>query len=157
MQSFQKAKEQALRYLNYRPRTIKEVEDYLIKKHYELGIVEQVINYLLDMSYLNDELFCQLWIENRLKLKPMGKKRLFQELIQKGVATSVIDITLEQYFNINTEFQLALELAKKRIKKINYQDNKNIKRKISGFLYRRGFAISTINSVMEEVFKDYAY
>jgi len=139
----EKAKAYALKYLTYRPRSIKEVKDYLKKKKVSPEIIEKVIDYLLTLSYLNDEEFCALWIRNRMQLKPMGKKRLYNELVEKGVEASLIEEVLQKMMPEEVEIRLARQLLIKKKLRINEPE------KLKSFLYRRGFSFS----IIEKVFK----
>lgn len=146
-----KAQTLALKYLSYRPRTTQEVKDHLYKKNADEEIVEQVIDYLFSLSYLDDENFCELWIRDRVNLKPMGKFRLLQELLDKGVEKEVIESSLENHLPQQLEYELAVELAKKRISKLESYDDLREMKKMQNFLYRRGFSANIINDVTNEV------
>ncbi|MDK2823096.1 MAG: regulatory protein [Clostridia bacterium] len=145
--TLEKAKNQALKYLSYRPRTVWEVRIYLEKKKYDWEIINQAIDYLKQLSYLDDEQFCRLWIESRIRLKPMGKKRLYAELVQKGISPDLIEQSLIENINDELELSLARDLAVNKLIKI-YEN----KEKIINFLYRRGFAPELIFKVVEEIF-----
>ncbi|SMB96270.1 regulatory protein [Desulfonispora thiosulfatigenes DSM 11270] len=150
-----KAQSLALKYLSYRPRTIKELETYLMKKKADMDIIQEVINYLLNLSYLNDEKFCELWIKDRINLKPMGKTRIYYDLLQKGVKKEVIEICLEEHLPNELEYELALELAKNKSLKLESDDEFKKNKKLSDFMYRRGFSYSIINSVINEINPSY--
>ena len=92
----EQAKALALKFLSYRPRTVQEVRLFLQKKKFNQNVIEEVIKYLQEISYLDDMQFCELWIRNRLLLKPMGRKRLYDELINKGVDPSIVEQVLEE-------------------------------------------------------------
>lgn len=147
----EKAKKIALRFLNYRPRTVKEIEIHLKKKKFSQEIIEQVVEYLLNLSYLNDELFCELWIKDRIKLKPMGKKRIYYELEQKGIKGELIELSLEKYFSDDLEYSLAKELAEKKCERLNIEDISQKKKKIKDFLYRRGFNLYILDNIIDDV------
>lgn len=150
-----KAQNLALKYLSYRPRTKKEVKDHLMKKEIDEDTIEEVINYLLDLSYLDDENFCEMWIRDRVNLKPMGKIRISQELQKKGVAKEVIEISLENNLSQELEYELAVELAKKRISKLESKEDLKEMKKMQSYLYRRGFSTHIINDVTHEVWGSY--
>ena len=149
--TLKKAQSLALRYLSYRPRTCKEVHDHLAKKEIDQDIIEEVLDYLSGLSYLDDENFCELWIRDRVNLKPMGKIRISQELQKKGVSKEIIDASLEEHLPQELEYELALELAKKRISKLESKEDLKEMKKMQSYLYRRGFNSYIINEVSSEV------
>jgi regulatory protein len=145
--TIEKAKYHALKYLAYRPRTIKEISNYLEKKQYNRQIIAEVINYLKAQSYLDDDKFCQLWIENRCRFKPMGQKGLFYELINKGIDIALIEKNLIDNFPTELELEMAKQLI---LKKTRFFDDSYPKEKIMAYLFRRGFSKSIIYQAVKE-------
>ncbi|MFZ7102581.1 MAG: regulatory protein RecX [Peptococcaceae bacterium] len=144
----QEVRKLALKYLTIRPRSIYEMETYLNKKKCNETIISEVIRYLKELGYLNDANFCQLWVEDRLKFKPMGKRRLYHELMQKGVAPELIEDTLSQKVSEEIELNLAVELAGKYLRTNDHRQYEKLFR----FLVRRGFEPKVAFQVTEEIF-----
>lgn len=145
--TLERAKYQAVKYLSYRPRTTYEVESYLLKKGYSEQIISEVISYLKAQLYLDDDKFCQLWIEARVRLKPKGKKVLFFELKNKGIDNSIIERNINQNFTPEIELESAKNLAVKKLQQFN-NNSSNTKEKVMAYLYRRGFNNSIINEII---------
>lgn len=148
--TLEKAKYHAVKYLSYQPRTIQEVNSYLQKKEYNQQIISEVINYLKDQSYLDDDKFCQLWIESRCRLKPRGKRGLYFELKNKGVDSSLIEEVINKNFTPEIELKIAKELVLKKAQVLN-GNSSNIKEKIGAFLYRKGFSNNVIQKIVSEL------
>lgn len=144
--SIEKAKYQAVKYLSFRSRTVQEVCNYLQKKQYSQQIIEEVIKYLKAQSYLDDDKFCQLWIESRSRLKPKGKKGLYYELKNKGIDNYLIEKNINEYFNSEVEIQIANELVSKKLQMFD-----NNKEKILADLYRRGFSNFAIQKIISNL------
>jgi regulatory protein len=146
-----KAKDYAFKLLSYRPRSVKEIEDRLKKKDYASKIIFEVVRNLKKLKFLNDKEFARMWVESRIKTRPMGRYRLKQELIQKGIDKDLIEKTLSNYRE-EEEIELAKELAQRKLKR-SYQDLDEIttKRRLYGFLQRRGFSYDTIQEAMKEI------
>ena len=72
----------AVRYLSTRPRSAKEVETHLKRKHFPAYAIQWAINKLCEQKYLDDHLFARLWVRERAKLKPPSRLALQQELKQ---------------------------------------------------------------------------
>ena len=145
--TFGVAKEYALRYLSYRPRSIREVGQKLADKGYDRETTGHVIEFLKDHKFLDDEAFTCMWIRNRTREKPCGRRRIYTELLQKGIDKNII----EQYLGElspqkEAEMAAALVAGKCRRTAFDY-------RKLSGFLLRRGFSPSTVKSVLSEFSK----
>jgi regulatory protein len=145
---YTKAKDKAYRYLGYKARTEKELTDKLIEQQYPQEIITRIIEQFKDYGYINDQSYVVSHINNRVKYKPMAKKMLKYELIQKGVARDIIDDTVEN-FNIN-ELNMAIELLQKKVKAKTQMDEKEIKRAYN-YLLRRGFDYDTVNKAFKKV------
>jgi regulatory protein len=91
----EKAKEVALRFIEYRPRSIAETRQHLLKKEYPEDVVERVIERLTAVELLNDAAFARYWVEQRQTFKPRSQLAIQQELRQKGVERQAIDAALD--------------------------------------------------------------
>lgn len=138
LEGFKKASEfgklfqRALEWVLTRPRSEKEVNDYLYKKIYEKKLdksfIETIIERLKGKGYLDDGDFARWYVESRFIKKGISKKRLTMELIKKGISKEIINEVLD--FR-NDEEEIKKIIAKKRNK---YSDEKLIQ-----YLCRQGF------------------
>jgi len=144
--------QKALRLLEYRPRAEEEIRRKLDQK----GISEEVINNVIERlrrnSLVNDEQFAQAWVENRTEFRPRSRKALQFEMRQKGVSAPAIEQALAN-LEINEE-ELAYQAALKQSRKLNRLEKIDFRRKLSGFLARRGFSYGTIAPVVERIWKE---
>ena len=148
-----------LKFLSYRPRSHKEVEDYLAKKiskkenikfsqAKESGLIIQIKHKLTKYKYLNDTEFAKWWIESRTKYRPRGKRILKSELMQKGVSREIVDELLE---NIKNQKLLAQRAIKKKLPRWQKLPSVEIKKKIYSHLSMRGFDFDTIREVVAQI------
>ena len=147
-----KAKDYALNLLTYRPRSCQEIRDKLRGKHYPEKVLEKVIAQLRELSFLDDKQFARLWVESRLLNKPLGRRLLEQELRQKGIGSEIIEKVCESAYREQGEEEIALELARKRLKRYGNPDDFAAKRRLYGYLGRRGFPPDIISQVLEKLF-----
>lgn len=142
-------------YLKFRPRTEKEIRDYLYKKiintHFSRLQVEEVIEKLKEQGLIDDKKFVELYIKDRLLLKPKGEKMLKKELKAKGIKDDLID----DYFQNNSidEEKIAKELLKKRWSRFQNLDINKIKEKAFRFLLSRGFSYEVVKKTIEDLLK----
>ncbi len=139
--NFNSAKYFAIRHLALRIRTEKEVRSRLEHMGYDVLTVNNVINELKAMGYLNDRIYVQKYLYDRSKLKPKSKKMLRAELQSKGIREELIQSELDE-MEID-EAALAVGLIKKKFGKYNLKDEKIIKRAYL-FLRHRGFGFDVI-------------
>lgn len=150
--SFGKVYGRALEFTMLRPRSQREVYDYLYKKTLskrgkdgELRpgmakeLIPRVIERLVNKGYLDDTKFTAFWIENRFMKKGISRRRLEAELSKKGVDRSIISSRLnENSRSDNDEIQKII--AKKRRK---YDDKQMI-----AYLARQGFSYDIIKTAL---------
>jgi regulatory protein len=146
-----KAKSYVYRILARRMYTIKEIRDKLVEREYVEKIIEDVIATLERYGYLNDRTYAEEWIESRMRSKPKGKIALKRELERKGIDRSIIEDALSQAFDQSKEAEMALDLARRKVRSYNADDPVAAKRKLQSFLIRRGFDFETVKDVIEQV------
>lgn len=138
--------ERVLNYVMIRPRSIREVRDYLWRKKADPDIGESIIQRLEVRGYLGDAAFAKSWVRSRQLTKPISKRRLQAELIQKGVASELI----EQAISGNNEYdelEALREIITKKRKQSRYQDEQ----KLMQYLARQGFSYDVIKSTLSEI------
>ncbi|HBE74127.1 MAG TPA: RecX family transcriptional regulator [candidate division Zixibacteria bacterium] len=148
------ARDHALRLLSIRPRSVREISDRLARKGFERTAVEAVVADLADLGLLDDRKFARDWIENRQHFRPTGVIRLRQELFVKGIDREIADQAVREYKNDADEFPAALDLARRKQKLFRKLDADTAKRRLAGFLARRGYESSIVSKVLKELLKE---
>lgn len=142
---------------NIRPRSEREVKDYLRNLSYKRKIKdqgeisEQAIQLLIDKlnqkGLLNDEQFAKAWVESRRKKK--GSRVLKQELFQKGISKEVVSNVMDQVLS-EEEQKTAESLLDRKIRHWKNLSPLEFRRKAYEFLMRRGFEWEVVKSVVEK-------
>jgi regulatory protein len=138
----------ALRYLGYRPRSEKEMRDYLGKKKVDQSITERIIANLKEHKFINDEEFAQMWVNSRTNYKPRSTRIIKMELKQKGISDDVIEETMDKKSEEVSDFDMALDLAQRKLKRLEKEEPQKRKEKLAGFLGRKGFGWDVIKEVI---------
>ncbi len=142
------ARDYALRLLAIRPRSVRELTDRLKRKGFESQAVNTVIADLSELGLLDDAKFARDWAESRMTFRPMGPDRLRAELLAKGVERETIDTILSIYSDEKRAKDAALSLAHKKMKTLRGLEPQIARRRLAGFLGRRGFAPPIIADVL---------
>lgn len=145
----EKAKSNVFRYLSYRPRSISESRIYLRTKGFDEIVIDQVVDRLVELEYLDDEAFTNFWIEQRQLHKPRSRYALRQELYQKGVSQDVIDAAVNEV----DERDAAFRAAEKKSRTWFSLSEERFSHKIRGFLQRRGFSYAITTEVTEKIWR----
>lgn len=145
----ERAYERALNFLSYRPRSEAEVRRNLRKKNVEEEeeVVEEVTGRLTRAGLLNDQEFARYWVENRLQFNPRGARALRHELREKGVPASIITDTLMGF----DEEVAARKVAQAGARRLAHLEPRDFRRRLEGYLARRGFSYVMIGPLVEEM------
>lgn len=145
------AKDIALKYLSRSSRSVREVELKLREKDIDEHTIEETINYLLELGYLNDETFAKQWADSKIKLRLWGKNRIIQGLKQKGIAEEIIKQVVGN--TEEGELHTAKAALEKWVKKQKQEKQKEkLKQKAFRHLQAKGFAKYNILHAMKEYF-----
>ncbi len=135
--------------LSYRPRSTQEIRDRLARKGFTQPAVEAAVERLAGWGYLNDGDFARRWVENRTEHRPRGTRLLAQELRHKGIDRELIGETLEEA-DID-ELAAALQAGERKAQSYAKLDPAIARRRLSGFLARRGFNGGTVRQATEQL------
>lgn len=131
--------------------TKNEMEQRLEREGFSTKAIDTSIEELIHSGHIRDRKYAENWIIRRQKSNPRGKTLLKNELINKGIDRE----TAEQVVaNVETEDEtkVALQIAKKRAKQYERLPIHVAKRRLHGFLARRGFGSETVRHVLEKIF-----
>ncbi|MRR30375.1 regulatory protein RecX [bacterium] len=140
----------ALRLINLKPRTEKELRLKLISGGFTGGQCDSVLQRLREAGLVADDRYARQWVENRNEMHPRSRRLISLELRQKGVADEVIEQVLE---DSSADEDLALKAATQYARKLTITDGMKFRARLSAFLARRGFSYGTIAPIVRSVWE----
>ena len=143
--------QRAVKFIGYRMRTEAEVWHKLEDNDYPEEVIRAVIQRLQRDGLVDDERFAQIWMENRAEFHPRSRRALAYELRQKGIAEEVIVETLAE--TIEDE-ELAYKAGLKQSRKLKNLEWSDFRRRLGGFLARRGFSYEIVAPVVERIWAE---
>jgi len=151
---FGKLYTRTLEYCLVRPRSRREIQQYLYRKTrptrgktgelregVSQALTERVFERLDEKEYLNDETFARFWVENRNLRKGSSMRKLQSELSSKGVSQQIVQVILDE-----TERSDTSEIEKIIAKKSKRYDDPQ---KFMAYLARQGFSYDDIKLALE--------
>ncbi len=143
-----KLMERTMNYVMIRPRSVREVRDYLWRKKAAPETGERVVQKLASRGYLDDVAFAKSWVRARQLTKPVSKRRLTAELMHKGVATELIEQALggNEADGTYDEITALRQIVAKKRRQARYQDDQ----KLMQYLARQGFGYDLIKQTLQE-------
>lgn len=143
-----RAKLRAMNLLKNRSYTTAQLKEKLKAGEYPEKIIEEAIAYVTSFGYVDDSRYAFDFIEYHKETK--SKNRIVTDLLKKGISGAMIEEAWKEAAGDDRQ-----ELEKKQI--IRWMEKKHFspqtaaateKQKMMAFLYRKGFTIETIRSVL---------
>ena len=139
----------ALKYINTKLRTTKEINKYLEKNNYEEKEIINVILKLKEDGYLNDKIYTDSYIRQQINLKNIGPLKIKKELLNLEIEEEIIDEYLKQYTK-EEQYQKIEKMIKKEISLNKTKSKLMLKQKILINLTEKGFYRDDILEILEK-------
>lgn len=131
--------------------TKSEIEQKLQREGFSADAIETSIAELIRSGHIRDRKFAENWIARRQKSNPRGKTLLKQELVDRGIDRETAEQVVATV-EAEDEARVALQIAEKRVKQYRRLPTHVAKRRLHGFLARRGFGSEVVRQVLEQIF-----
>jgi regulatory protein len=135
-----------IKFAMIRPRSEKEIVDWLKRRHIDVLIHRYVIKKLAGLKLINDLDFAKWWVEMRLS-QGKSQRSMIYDLRSKGISVETIKQVLSEV-EID-EVKMAKDLINKKMYKWQRFDEKIRRQKISQYLLGKGFDWNVINNVVK--------
>ena len=140
----------ALNLLSARPYAIKALHRKLIQKEYTTADADDAIRRLVDNGLLNDEKFAEQYARSKMLSTGASKRRLTQDLYRKGIKGDVAAAAIGNVIadeEIDTA-ALIEQVARKKLTQLGDLEPLVLRRRLFGFLARRGYDVDEIKAVV---------
>jgi regulatory protein len=141
----------ALRYLSYRPRSEAEIKQRLQRHGYDSPCIEKALSRLKERGLVDDTAFARFWIENRESFSPRSRRLTALELRRKGLNGVIIEEVTGEIDDRESAYRAAMYKAR-RLSPVDYAD---FRRRLAGYLGRRGFSYNMIDETIKKVSQEF--
>jgi regulatory protein len=145
--NFEQAKEKALRLLEFRSHSERELTNKLLYAGADRDDIEEILEFCRRYGFVNDRSYAERKAKDLKNLKRFGKRRIVQELRAKGISAEDIEAAVEELDFEDAEDTLYPLVEKKLAGDF---ERKSIDRCMRYFIYR-GYEISDIKNCIEKV------
>ena len=147
--NYDRAKQSALRLLEIRPRSLRELTDRLRQKAYDTTTISAVCARLTEAGLIDDHAFATYLVEQRLRTASRGSGAIQRDLYKYGITKDAIS-TLSQQHDIGaSDADHALLYARKLANRLRGLDKATYTRRLSGVLLRRGYPMSAVRAAIQ--------
>lgn len=142
-----------INYIQIRPRSVKEIKDYLQRKRIDPETSNVIIEKLQSKNLLSDEYFTNWYIENKLASGRYGEIRIKSELYKKGISKTLIEKGFAEILTEETKENIEMnanQYAKKAARSIKAKDAYEFKSKLIKKLMSRGYSYTVAKNAANE-------
>lgn len=136
--------------LKFRLRSENEIRQRLKRKKFAADIVESTISFLKENKFIDDKYFAKIWIESGIK-RPLGIRRLRQELRMKGIDKEIIDTQINEIKKSYSEEDIVTNITQDKLNKIKGIEPQKAKKRVYAYLLRRGFSPEVVIDVFGQI------
>jgi SOS response regulatory protein OraA/RecX len=141
----------AIRQLARRGMSRWELEQVLIKREIEPEVFGPELDRLEAMGVIDDASLAVSLAFTQHSRKGLGRTAIEQELKRRHIDPELIEIALADIGD-DDELERATELAVKRIGQLSSYDDETVRRRLHGFLARKGYASDIVRQAMDAAF-----
>lgn len=147
------AYDRALNMLAFRARSSSELARSLQQKGEERPHVDWALERLKEQGLLDDAAFARSFARSKVVDGKQSRRRVQQDLARKGVARSLSDEAIDTVFEEEAVDQRAIvdEAARKKLRSLAGLDPAVQRRRLYGFLARRGYDLDDIRGVLSSI------
>ncbi len=138
----------AMRFLGYRARTVREMERHLDGCQYGEVEVMEAVQRLVELNLLNDETFAADFVQTRLAAKPISRAHLREQLVAHELPREVVDAALLAVTD-EMEQDNALAAAEKYLRQFAGLSEETRAERALKRILSRGFSFDTARVALE--------
>ena len=148
-----------MRLLGQRPHGTRELELKLRTRKHDRVAIRAVIVRLNESGLLDDEAFARIFAEEKLQFAGWGRRRIEAALCKKGVTSSLVREVVASFCEADEdaedgglELTSAIQVAERKLRSLQREPDVWVRRrKLLGFLARRGFGSDVCRRALEQL------
>ena len=143
--------DRALNMLAFQARSSRDLQRRLVQKGEEPALVEAAVARLVERGLLDDADYARQLTRSKVLGGGASKRRVQQELFKKGVARTTADAAIAEVFEDEQVDEQALvdDAARKKVRSLAKLDPETRRRRLYGFLARKGYDSARIRLAMQ--------
>lgn len=148
--TFEQVKDKALRLLEFRSHSERELTDKLKRAGAKDEDIEEILEFCRNYGFVNDRSYALRKAKDLKNLKKYGIQRIKAELYSKGIPAEYVEEAVAELDE--DEEEMLLPLVEKKLK--GDFEKKNVDKCIRYFLYR-GYSFGDIKNCIENIKQEY--
>ena len=138
------------KYCAYQERCLKDVRDKLKTFDIPEESKTEILSYLLDNRFVNDERFARAFVRGKINQSGWGVNKIRFLLIQKGIDKELIDAALEE-FDQDIYREKLIAILKAKAKTVKADNDFQKRQKLAAYAIQKGFEASLVFDAVKEI------
>jgi len=123
-----------------------EIEKLLTSRDVAEDVIAAEVERLESVGLIDDEALAETLVRTQRERKGLGRQALIAELRRRHIDQEIIDAAIETDDGGDAEQERANELAEKKARSLSSYDQETAKRRLTGFLMRKGYSSSVVRT-----------
>ena len=119
-------------------------------KGFEPQLIDNAISTLKERKYLDDERYCEMFINDKINISKHGVRKIKEALYYKVIDKEIIEEKIKN-ISAESEEERAFILWEKKLLNIKENDNRKKMAKLSNYLIGKGFEYETVNKTVRKL------
>jgi regulatory protein len=146
-----RAMEAALVYFTQRPRSERELRDFLARRETPPEVTESLVRRLGELNLVDDAAFARYWVENRQQHRPRGGRLLKLELRRKGIADEIATEAVQAGVEQEEPVAAAYRAGQRKAQGLNRLEPPEFQNRLGQYLQRRGFDYEAVRAAVRQL------
>lgn len=146
----QQAKLKIASFCAYQERCQQEVRDKLYTYGLSGEEVEDILSYMIEEGFLNEERFARAFVGGKFRIKKWGRNKILQELKLRQISPNCIKSGMKE-INAEEYWETLQGLVEKKWDNLSDRDDFIRVQKVFRYLMSRGYEADIIQEAIEEV------
>jgi regulatory protein len=135
------------------PRSVRDLRRRLLLKGEAEADVDAAIERLTAAGLLDDAAFARVFVRAKVSSQGFSRRRLQQELAKRGVPRDIADVAIVEVLHDDEVDEGANieRAALKKLRTLRGLDEETQRRRLYGYLARRGYSMDDVRVVLERL------
>ena len=140
----------SLSYIEIKMRTSKELREYLLKKNFDINVIDNVLGRLENEGYLDEKKYINAYVNDKVNLTTWGPYKIKKNLEMLELDENLIEDKISSISDNVWKDKLE-KIVNKKIKSMNNKSLSMIKNKLRLDLFNLGYDNSLIEEVLNNI------
>lgn len=145
------AKQTALNFVSYKPRTEYQVVVKLRKEKFTNEEINTAVQFLKEFGYIDDFHYAQRYVLYAKVQKKSSKRKIEIDLTKRGINKDIISNVLKETFSEDEELENAMKIAHKKYETLLARNAQQPEQKLINYLLGKGFSFEVTKEVIEKL------